>query len=55
MANRLAAGSDLASYVFATARKGAMKPYVSAHTAGVAAIIAAAPDQLPVAARRMFA
>ena len=42
-ANRLAAGADLARYVFATAGKGGMTPYVSADTAGIPAIIAAAP------------
>jgi pectate lyase len=42
-ANRLQAGSNLAKYVFATAGKGGMAPYVSPETAGIAAIIAAAP------------
>lgn len=42
-ANRLAADFDLARYVFATAGKGGMTPYVSADTAGIATIIAAAP------------
>ena len=42
-ANRLSAGNNLARYVFATAGKGGMTPYVSPETAGIAAIIAAAP------------
>jgi pectate lyase len=42
-ANRLPAGMDLARYVFATAGKGGKVPYVSPETAGIAAIIAAAP------------
>ena len=42
-ANRLPAGTDLAKYVFATAGKGGMTPYVSPETAGIPAIIAAAP------------
>lgn len=42
-ANRLQAGNDLAHYVFATAGKGGMTPYVSPETAGFAAIVAAAP------------
>lgn len=42
-ANRLPAGMDLARYAFATAGKGGMTPYVSPETAGLAAIIAAAP------------
>lgn len=41
--NRLPAGMDLARYVFATAGKGGKVPYVSPETAGIAAIIAAAP------------
>lgn len=42
-ANRLPAGMNLARYVFATAGKGGMTPYVSPETAGINAIIAAAP------------
>lgn len=42
-ANRLSAGMDLARYVFATAGKGGMTPWVSPETEGIAEIIAAAP------------
>ena len=42
-ANRLPAGNDLARYVFATAGKGGVTPYVSAETAGLATIIGNAP------------
>lgn len=42
-ANRLSTGNNLARYVFATAGKGGMTPYVSPETPGIAAIIAAAP------------
>jgi len=42
-ANRLPAGANLAKYVFATAGKGGMTPYISPETPGVTAILAAAP------------
>lgn len=41
--NWLPADMDLARYVFATAGKGGLAPYVSPATPGIAAIIAAAP------------
>jgi pectate lyase len=41
--NRFAAGGDLADYVFATAGKGRLTPYVSSFTPGTSAILGQAP------------
>jgi hypothetical protein len=41
--NRFTAGSELASYVFATAGKGGLTPYVSSYSPGRNAIISQAP------------
>jgi hypothetical protein len=42
--NRFTAGADLADYVFATAGKGGLTPYVSGNTPGRNAIISQAPS-----------